>query len=64
MLLYSWSQHGFSNKVSLCNVLIVSCHCSQPVNYDDGGSDSESVHDVYLERMKAEGQERDSEDGE
>ena len=45
------------------NVLIVLCH-SQPVSYDDGGSDSESVHDVYLERMKAEGQERDSEDGE
>ena len=38
---------------------------SQQVSYDDGGgaSDSESGHDVYLERVKAEGQERDSEDG-
>ena len=35
----------------------------QQVSYDDGGSDSESDHDVYLERVKAEGQERDSEDG-
>ena len=35
----------------------------QRVSYDDGGSDSESDHDVYLERVKAEGQERDSEDG-
>lgn len=32
------------------------------VSYDDGGSDSGSDHDVYLERVKAEGQERDSED--
>jgi len=45
-------------------MLIVSCH-SQPLSYDDGGgSGSESDHDVYLERVKAEGQERDSEDGE
>ena len=36
---------------------------TQQVSYDDGGSDSESGHDVYLERVKAEGQERDSEDG-
>ena len=35
----------------------------QQVSYDDGGSDSESGHDVYLERVKAEGQEHDSEDG-
>ena len=35
----------------------------QQVSYDDGGSDSGSDHDVYLERVKAEGQERDSEDG-
>lgn len=33
------------------------------MSYNDGGSDSESGHDVYLERVKAEGQERDSEDG-
>ena len=30
--------------------------------YDDDLS-SESDHDAYLERMKAEGEERDSEDG-
>ena len=36
----------------------------QQVSYDDGGgSDSGSGHDVYLERVKAEGQEHDSEDG-
>ena len=36
----------------------------QQVSYNDGAaSDSESGHDVYLERVKAEGQERDSEDG-
>ena len=32
-------------------------------SYDDGSS-SDSSHDAYLERMKAEGEERDSEDGE
>lgn len=31
------------------------------VRYDEGGS-SDSEHDAYLERMKAEGEERDSED--
>ena len=34
----------------------------QKVSYDDDLS-SESDHDAYLERMKAEGEERDSEDG-
>lgn len=34
----------------------------QKVAYDDDLS-SESDHDAYLERMKAEGEERDSEDG-
>lgn len=34
----------------------------QKVKYDDDMS-SESDHDAYLERMKAEGEERDSEDG-
>ena len=31
-------------------------------NYDEGSS-SDGGHDAYLERMKAEGEERDSEDG-
>ena len=35
----------------------------QKVSYDEDPS-SESDHDAYLERMKAEGEERDSEDGE
>ena len=35
----------------------------QKVSYDNDLS-SESDHDAYLERMKAEGEERDSEDGE
>ena len=34
----------------------------QKVSYNDDMS-SESDHDAYLERMKAEGEERDSEDG-
>ena len=34
----------------------------QKVSYDEEIS-SESDHDAYLERMKAEGEERDSEDG-
>ena len=34
----------------------------QTVSYNDDAS-SESGHDAYLERMKAEGEERDSEDG-
>ena len=34
----------------------------QKVTYNDELS-SESDHDAYLERMKAEGEERDSEDG-
>ena len=46
------------------NIFLIVSYRSQPVSYDDGGSDSESGHDVYLERVKAEGQERDSEDGE
>ena len=41
------------------------CVCvlqEKTVRYDEGGS-SDSEHDAYLERMKAEGEERDSEDG-
>ena len=34
----------------------------QPRNYKDDDSSS-SDHDAYLERMKAEGEDRDSEDG-
>ena len=34
----------------------------QTVSYNDDAS-SESGHDAYLERMKAEGEERDSDDG-
>lgn len=50
----------YINNVKTCNITVF----SQQVSYDDGGgSDSESGHDVYLERVKAEGQERDSEDG-
>ncbi len=40
------------------------CVCVQvsKASYDDGSS-SDGGHDAYLERMKAEGEERDSEDG-
>ena len=56
---------NFLNFPAIQYVMLLWHHfvITQQVSYDDGGSDSESGHDVYLERVKAEGQERDSEDG-
>ena len=57
-----------NNKKVVRGVFIIDCfNClllQAHVSYNDEvGSDSSDDHDAYLERMKAEGEEVDSEDG-